>query len=247
MINRYKEQINAVCSTPHEVFFFEETDSTNLRAAEYIKEKKARGGEVFIARRQSAGRGTRQRSFYSEGGLYMSLILKAEDACENLTPFAAVCVCRAIDSLFGTRCGIKWVNDVILGGKKLCGILCESCFTSNGLSSGYVIVGIGINTGVTFFPSELSGIATSLCLCGHKACDNALIAARILHEFEHGGIPFMDEYRSRSVILGRDVEVSGADGGKKRGIAVSIGDDGSLTIETDRGTERITYGDVFPI
>ena len=48
MINRYKEQINAVCSTPHEVFFFEETDSTNLRAAEYIKEKKARGGEVFI-------------------------------------------------------------------------------------------------------------------------------------------------------------------------------------------------------
>lgn len=234
------------CKLPHTVFFYDETDSTNRRAAEYIKEGKAKGGEVFIARKQSGGRGTRERSFYSEGGLYMSVIVKYNDEMKNVTPFASVCVCRAVDSLFGTRCKIKWVNDILLNERKLCGILCEAKFPPAGRVPDFLIIGIGVNTNVTEFPSELDSIATSLALEGHSSCDDMLLASLILCELEQYS-DTLDEYRERSSVLGRQVTVSTIDGRKAYGRAVAIDDDGALVLEHNGKAERILHGDVFSI
>jgi len=242
----FERQIASLCQKDHRVFFSEETDSTNARAAEYIKSGKAKGGEVFIAKKQSGGRGTRGRCFYSEGGLYMSVILKYSDDMKNITPFAAVCVCRALDRLFGTSCEIKWVNDIILKGKKLCGILCEAKFPPSGSSPDFLIIGIGVNTNVKAFPEEIRDIATSLALCGYADCDDSLLAANIIRELEQYS-DVLDEYRARSAILKRHVTVSDAAGNKRRGTAVDIDPDGALILESENGRERIVSGDVFAI
>ena len=247
MKGRYERLIKKICPSPHKLFFFSSTDSTNLRAIEYIKSNKAVGGEVFVAKRQTAGRGTRQRSFYSDGGLYMSLIVRASDIGKNVTPMAAVCVCRAIDSLYGTDCKIKWVNDIWLSGKKLCGILCESCIMTDGTASDLIVIGIGINTKTKKFPAKIADIATSLYLCGHRRPGNARLLAEILRSIDTVSPFFMDEYKSRSAIIGRSVCVSAADGSKKSGTALGIDDDGALLLSVNGSTERIIHGDVFTV
>ena len=113
---------------------------------------------VLIAGEQTAGRGRMSRSFASpEGGLYMSVLLRpaSAEAALELTPRAAVAVCRAIESCFGRSTEIKWVNDVLIGGRKVCGILAEAR-ASDGLT---VVLGIGVN--ISTVPSGLEETAAS--------------------------------------------------------------------------------------
>ena len=115
-------------SGPTEWVFLEETDSTN-RVAKELARQGAKHGTAVLARRQSAGRGRMERRFFSpEGGLYLSVILRPDIPPEDLplmTPMAATAVWRAVEKLTGICLGIKWVNDLYLGDKKVCGILCE--------------------------------------------------------------------------------------------------------------------------
>lgn len=200
-------------------------------------------GTVVVAVAQTAGRGTRSRSFFSpRGGVYMSVILRPHDADGCLiTSCAAVAVARAIERLSSLKIQIKWVNDLYVGGKKLCGILTEAGFAPNN-TLDYVVLGIGVNVATVDFPADIADSATSL---GNEGCAvdrNALIAA-ILEEWEGayatiGSGDFLAESRARSCVLGRRLTVSR---GNERfeATAQEIDDRGHLLVETDDG-ESVT-------
>ena len=146
---------------------FESLDSTN----NYLKKLAAEGaaeGTVVIADEQTAGRGRMGRSFASVAGcgIYMSMLLRpadcTPDCAQSLTAVCAVAVCRAIEKVCGRAPGIKWINDLYLRGKKICGILCESSVKNGKVD--YAVLGIGLNvtTRIEDFPEELRETAGSL-------------------------------------------------------------------------------------
>ncbi len=211
------------------------------------------GGEALIvARTQSGGRGRMGRSFFSpEGGLYMSLLLRPEmspSEAITLTTAAAVAVCRVIDSMTGQRCEVKWVNDVYLRGRKVCGILSESEIADGKLS--YAVLGIGVNLVPPEggFPEDIKNRAGAVFDHIEKDADNAL-AAGIVNEFMRiykGGGSHLDEYRQRSFLIGREVDVMRiADGERRPATAVAIDDECRLIVRYHDGSEEaLGSGDV---
>lgn len=171
---------------------------------------------VIIAGRQTAGRGRKGRNFFSPDGtgLYLSVLLRpwlpAADA-SLITVAAAVAVCRAIDELAGVRTQIKWVNDIFLEQKKVCGILTEASFDVETGTIGQAVLGVGINVTEpdAGFPPELSDIAGAVFAHRQKDMRNRMAAAFLRHFFwiytqqDHAG--FIEEYRSRSFLVGRQI------------------------------------------
>lgn len=229
------------------VFFQDCVDSTNTR----IKQLAAQGapdGTLYIAAAQSAGRGRKGRAFLSpSGGLYLSMLLRpgcrAEEAL-SVTPSAAVAVCRAVKQVCGLDCGIKWPNDVVLGGKKLCGILTEASTDKNGL---FLVLGIGVNVNTEEFPPELSQVAGSIFLHSGKKTEledlaRALIARldELYAVWKADKNAFLGEYRALCVNIGKEVLA-----GERPAKALGIADDYSLLVEYPDGTrEKISYGEV---
>lgn len=145
------------------ILHFDKIDSTNTEAINQAK-RGADEGLCIIAREQTAGRGRHGRNWVSEkdAGLYFSLVLRPKIETRFLpliTLMTAVAVHNAIEKAFQIECDIKWVNDLHVGGKKICGILAETMETEKGLA---VIVGIGINLKSSNFPPELAETATSI-------------------------------------------------------------------------------------
>lgn len=222
--------------------------STNT-TARALAQSGAPEGTVVVAAAQTAGRGTRSHSFFSpQGGVYMSIILRPREADGCLiTSCAAVAVARAIERLCPLTVQVKWVNDLYVDGRKLCGILTEAGFNPDN-TLDFVVLGIGVNVAAVDFPPELAAIATSL---GNEGCvvdRNALIAA-ILEEWETayatiGSGDFLTESRARSCVLGRQVTVTR---GREQftAIARDINNRGHLLVETDDGaTVALLSGEV---
>lgn len=136
--------------------------STNDEAY-LLAENGAENGTTVTAREQTGGKGTNGRSFFSPGktGIYMSVILRnvKQDRLLDVTPMAAVAVSRTLDKIFGVKTRIKWVNDVYLDGKKVCGILTKAQ-SKNG-KTDFIVVGIGINLFAPEggFPDDIKNIA----------------------------------------------------------------------------------------
>lgn len=229
---------------------FDTISSTNDRAKE-LAHSGAPEFTVILADEQTGGRGRMGRSFFapSRSGVYLTLLLRPDISPEKvllITTYTAVAVSRAIKSICRAEAQIKWVNDLLLNGKKICGILSESGFENGKLS--YVAVGIGINVTNTDFPEDICGIATSIEKeCGLKLPRSRLIAA-ILTEME-GLIEnletgrYMDEYRRRSIILGHEVTVSqGSNTFCAK--AEEIDDNGALIVSVDGERRVISSGDV---
>ncbi len=226
-----------------------ETDSTNAR----VKEWAARGeseGAVLIADAQSAGRGRLGRSFYSPSGtgLYMSVLLRPRLAAEDmplLTTAAAVAACRAIEVAAGQRPAVKWVNDVFLCGRKVCGILVE------GVPEQYAVLGAGMNLCAPpdGFPADIADIAGAIFQdrAAAEAQKNGL-AARFLNEFWElyrllPDTAYLAEYRARCMTLGRRVLVPGEPACEA--VAVDIDGRGALILRTDDGqTRRVAAGEI---
>ena len=148
------------------VYHYDAVDSTNTQCRRLAAEGVVNA--VVTADCQTAGRGRMGRSFQSPPGLglYLSVLWRTglrTDTLPMVTPLAAVAVCRAIEEVCGLHCGIKWPNDLLLGGKKVCGILTESAFRPDG-TPDWVIVGIGVNVSQTAadFSPDVAAIATSL-------------------------------------------------------------------------------------
>lgn len=223
-------------------------DSTN-REIKRLAAQNAPDGLVVTARRQTAGRGRSGRSFHSpEGcGLYLSALLRPQlppEAVAHLTAWTAVAVCDAIQSVCRVRPQIKWINDLILNGKKLCGILTELLVT-NGKPGG-VVVGIGINVNhrTEDFPPELREQATSLSLeLGHpvdvQALTRELILAldRLYAAFPAQKEDYLRRYRADCLTTGHPVLLTTPTHAREA-VALDIDEDFCLLVELPDGTRE---------
>jgi BirA family biotin operon repressor/biotin-[acetyl-CoA-carboxylase] ligase len=208
-------------------------------------------GTVVLAGRQTAGRGRLGRSFISpRGGLYFTVILRpALEQTRPLPIIAALAVARGLEQVAGLRTSIKWPNDVLVGGRKVCGILIESELMGQAVS--YVLLGIGVNVNadMSAYP-EIAAIATSAAAeAGHPISREALAAA-VLNELEElydaaqAGRPVQDEWRSRLETLGRRVRVTFGEA-VEEGLAEDVDADGGLVLRRPDGSRvTIAAGDV---
>ena len=222
------------------------TDSTNLKVKEMAQQGAAEG-VTMIVDRQTGGRGRLGRQFHSpEGGLYLSTLLRPTDPNPgHITCRAAVAAARAIESLCDAKIDIKWVNDLYLNGRKVAGILAEGVLSPDGTLAA-VVLGIGINVGVTEFPDELKPIATSLGNEGFTLSREDVAAAFLngLTQTLCADASVMDEYRRRNLVLGRQVTVLQ---GKEAypATAEAITDEGHLTVrDADGHTYTLSSGEV---
>lgn len=228
------------CLPDLEVRILNSVSSTNS----YLKAEAEtnREGLVIVARRQTGGRGRMGRSFSSppNTGLYMSLFLRpamqAEEAV-RITTMAAVAVCRAIEAFTEQKAEIKWVNDVFLAGKKVCGILTEASVNVENGRIEYAILGIGVNLYEPEggFAAEIKGVAGAVFgeKTGHYADRFACEILRQFFSFYHGQ-PYIEEYRARSLLTGREIVYS-MQGEERRATVVGVDDNGGLIVRNTVG------------
>lgn len=235
----------------HPVTYYEVLDSTNLRA-KLDAEKGAPQGALVVADMQTAGRGRRGRSWSSPAGTnaYFTLILKPDfepDKASMLTLVMAMAVAEGIRETCGLEARIKWPNDIVIGGKKVCGMLTELSVQQEYIQ--HVVVGAGVNVGIQEFPPEIAD--TAACLeeeCGRRV-PRAELIVHIMKAFERYYEKFMETldfsvlkeaYDNLLVNCGREVCVLDPKG-EYTGISRGINSVGELLVELPDGSERTVY------
>ena len=250
-------RLSGTISSGH-IHVFDRLDSTNTQ----LKAMAAQGapyGTVVAALEQTSGRGTRGRTFASPpGGLYLSLLLRPQVQLSelfSLTGWVAVAVRQAVETACGAPARIKWLNDIYLNNRKLCGILTELSLLGESSEPDYVVIGVGINlsqTAQTFHDLGLDGIATSLALEGYEVEPNhmALTLLQELHtmaqHFPRHHEEYLHQYRSHYLTLHQPVEV---ETGKEtyQAVAQAILPDFSLEVTDQQGfTHPVSSGRVTP-
>lgn len=228
--------------------------STNTIAKE-MAAKGAKEGTVILALEQTQGRGRMGRSFYSPkgSGIYLSIILRPRLSIDDsllITTSAAVAVAQAIEKIANVQAQIKWVNDIYVADKKVCGILTEATldFESGGLE--YAVVGIGINIATSIFPDDIRSIAGSIF--SDKPKDrpvSSILVAELLNNISEmtphiTDMSYLDEYRRRSFLIGRNILVlRGNDAIPAK--AVDIDERARLVVEYENHTrEALLSGEV---
>ncbi len=222
----------------------------------YAREKAIAGEKewyVVIASSQTGGKGRKGRSFYSPDGtgLYMSILLrpsfiKTYEAM-NLTTKAAVAVCEAIEALSDCKAEIKWVNDVFVNGKKVCGILTEAAVPMENDCLDYAVLGIGINVSepINGFPPDLKDIAGAITLSGSGGKNR--LAAEIINRFSDyylSGGNYADKYRARCFVIGTEVLVIGPST-SENALAIGVDDECRLVVRFNDGTvKHLSSGEI---
>lgn len=245
------------CTVGCELICLNSVDSTN----NYAKQKADEGaphGTVVLTEQQTGGRGRQGKSFASSAGkgLYLSALLRPQlppMEVINLTAWTAVAVCSAVEDVIGERPGIKWTNDLILRGKKLCGILTEMGLEAESGQLQYVVAGIGINVSQTSadWGKELSPIAISLEQALGRPVRRADLAAAVIRRLDEmmGDFPekkaeYLARYRADCVTTGHEVRLI-EKGQTRIAFAEGIDDDFALVVRHEDGTrETVTAGDV---
>jgi len=211
-------------------------------------------GSVVIADAQTSGRGRFYRKFYSpENGIYMSILLRPDSAGFDATPIttaAAVAVAKAAENLSGKKTKIKWVNDVLINGKKICGILTEGAFDPESRKPQYVIVGIGINAFMPTggFDEEIKDIAGAVFDRIDAENKSRLIAETINIFMEYyknlSSKEFLEEYRLRSAVIGKNIIVF-KNCSQFNATAIDIDDSCRLLVEYEDGRrEYLSSGEI---
>ena len=225
--------------------YFDETDSTNIRARK-LAEEGAPHGTMVVADRQTAGKGRRGRSWVSPAGtgIWMSMVLRpsmAPMSASMLTLIAGLAVVKGVKESTGLEAMIKWPNDAVLNGKKICGILTEMSTEVECIR--YVIPGIGINVNIDDFPEEIRDKATSLKLEAGRNIKRSPVIAAVADSFEYYYDIFMktsnmsglkDDYNKALVNKDREVLVLDPRG-QYKGRALGIDDEGSLLVRQEDG------------
>ena len=231
------------CNVP--IYSYKTLESTNKTAKE-LTFKDASHGTVIISEEQTAGRGRLGRSFYSpkNSGIYMSIILKPNLTIADsvlITTAASVAVCRAIEKTTGIEAKIKWINDIVLNNKKVCGILTEAStdFESGTIENIILGIGINFNTACEDFPDEIQNTAASLFSKENSKISRNVLCAAIINEVlsmsdNLKGHKFINEYKKRSIVLDKDI-IFIRNGVSTKAHAIDIQDDGSLVVEKENG------------
>ena len=238
------------------IFVYPSLESTNKTAKE-MAIAGAGHGTVVIADSQTAGKGRYGRGFFAPPGrgVYMSLILKPLrrwlEVPTLVTAFAAVSVCRAIEAATGKQPQIKWVNDLYLAGKKICGILTQAVtdFESGGIQ--WIVVGVGVNLSIPEreFPPELRPIAGSIFPEGNPTAARNRLAAEIANnlltlEGDDGRQAILTEYKKRLMMLGESVAVT-TPRDSYQATAVDVDDTGRLIVRKKDGqTLALSAGEI---
>lgn len=227
------------------VIYFDETDSTNT-AVKRAAEASAPHGTLVVADYQSMGKGRRGKGWSAPhgAGLWMSILLRPElhpSTASMLTLVAAMAVADGIRQVSGVETEIKWPNDIVCHGKKLCGILTEMSTELDCIN--YVVTGIGINTNVKEFPEDIKDIATSLSLENGVQSIRSHLAGAVMKSYERYYDIFIqtcdmsglrEEYNRCLVNMGRIVRVL-QPGGEYSGTSLGINDVGELLVRTEDG------------
>ena len=240
-----------------EIIYYEQTDSTNTRLKE-LAQNGAKEGTVVVANEQSAGRGRLGRNFTSgkDAGIYMSVLFRPQSGLNQIseiTAWISVCVSRAIERVTGERPGIKWVNDIVMKGKKICGILTEMAMEGESGYIQYLIAGIGINVHykISDFPEALQNKASSLDEVLGKTVNRAELTAAIIEELDAMYTKWPDQkeeylkyYRDACITTQKQVRLlKGKE--EKFGTALEVTDDFGLLVEYTDGTrEVVSSGEV---
>lgn len=234
------------------VQLWDTVDSTNLAAKRWAADG-APHGALVVAERQSAGRGRRGRGFASpQGGVYLSMVLRpaaGQHTAGLVTSAAAVAVCRAVAQLCGIELDIKWVNDLYWRGKKCCGILTEAVSSLESGSIEYMVLGIGLNytTSQAALDEHFPGVASSLYPDAAAPVPRAELIAGIHRQMmalfaQLDGRAFLQEYRRRSLVLGKEVTVLATP--PYTATVLDIDDEAALVLATAQGRQTLSYGEV---
>lgn len=225
----------------------------------WIKEKANLGlkeGYILIANEQTNGRGRRGRDFFSpsETGIYMSLLLRPKNysagQAVRLTTMAAVAMCEAIETVSGEAAGIKWVNDIYMRGKKVCGILTEASFDLESGLLEYAVLGVGVNVYCPGegFPKQLRQIAGSVLHTTMEDAKNRL-AGTFLNCFMkyytcENPAGYIKQYQNRNLAVGKQVMVLSGDK-TARAFAYGVDEECRLLVEYEDGRkESLSYGEI---
>lgn len=227
------------------IFYYDEITSTNDKAKELAAETSSHG-YLVVSDYQSKGKGRRGRSWESPKGtsIYMTLVLKprmSPDCISSVTLVAALAVKQAIARQLSIDCKIKWPNDLVVNGKKICGILTEMSSQPGFIE--HVVIGIGINANTTEFPEEIRQTASSLMLETGEHVKRSKLVSEFLNcfeplydEFEQtGSLHFMkEEYDDHLVNRNEKVRVL-EPGNEWEGMAIGINDSGGLLVKDEKG------------
>lgn len=212
---------------------FDTLPSTN----DYCETREFGEDTAIIAREQTGGKGTKGRSFSSpRGGVYLSLVryypCKAENSF-SLMIASCMAVVKTLE-LFGVSAGVKWPNDVFLNGKKICGILIKNSFEGENVKKSITGIGVNVNNDI---PKDIADIAINLkSVVGEVDIDEFYkrLIENLYADYS------VDEYRSRNIVLGKEITVI-KNGESRKAVAEDVAADGSLVL---KGGERLFYGEV---
>lgn len=212
---------------------FDTLPSTN----DYCETREFGEDTAIIAREQTGGKGTKGRSFSSpRGGVYLSLVryypCKAENSF-SLMIASCMAVVKTLE-FYGVRADVKWPNDVFLNGKKICGILIKNSFEGENVKKSITGIGVNVNNDI---PKDLSDIAINLkSVVGEVDIDEFYkrLIENLYADYS------VDEYRSRNIVLGKEITVI-KNGEPRKAVAEDVAADGSLVL---KGGERLFYGEV---
>ena len=207
-------------------------------------------GTVIVSEEQTSGRGRMGRTFYSpsNSGIYMSIILKPTLSINDsvlITTAAATAVCMAIDKFTELEAKIKWVNDIYINNKKVCGILTEAVTDAESKTINSIIVGIGVNVKTVVFPKELKETAGSIFSSNEGGCVRNQLAAEIINNILDvcGNLEnrdFLEFYRKRSMIIGEKIKYL-KNNQWFEGFAQGIDEFGGLVVFHDDGHKEVLH------
>lgn len=219
---------------------FDEVDSTNSFLRRQLDSGET-GNVLAVAKKQTAGRGRSGKSFFSpeNSGLYMSVLIHPElsfGEASCVTSKACVAVSKAIETVTGMATNIKWVNDLYLDNKKVCGILCEAFNDYKKGVTKSIIIGVGVNLSTADFPDELNEIAGSLGVDNNCFAELAGEIANALLNPEFGSLTQaeLEFYRKRSLVIGKTIYYI-RNGQKNTAEAVGIDSSGGLVVKNANG------------
>ena len=254
--NEIQYGLNTEIFGKRDIFYFRDTDSTNVRAEDSANEG-APEGAIVVAETQSLGRGRRGRSWFSPpgDGIYVSIILRprlSPNEAPKLTLMASVAAAETLLSLTPTSVNIKWPNDILIGGRKVAGILTEISADMDRIH--YVIVGLGVNVNIPAesFPPEIRDSATSIFMETGRGYSRIRILQSYLESFEahyetfntEGFEPVMNRWRQLTDVMGKRITVDLINR-TYTGVVLDVDDDGFLILQDNKGAlMKIVSGDV---